>query len=183
MKIEDCRKLFLEKADVPPGFWNKAGVQGGPDCPDDANYASCRGEWFGMSTWNTQAATPGAPWRIVDIRWIFPSAELARSYMQQSLGFLSEGMPPLQPPPSAGQECALFGGNAAGDMMQMLTGKSAQLLTYLSVFRQDLVVAKIYAAEGQEALDLVRSLSEKGGARIKAGLGGLSKPWWKRILP
>jgi hypothetical protein len=112
--------------------------------PGDGLYRRLGGRQTGLAVWMDADDNP--IWRLVDIRWLFGTAEGAAAYYRLRLSANSEGAPPVAVAPIVGDECAIFGGTTP---IPIAPGIS--LTHYFYIFRVGRTVAKLYAAQGQQA--------------------------------
>ena len=130
--------LFLTAADLPGMQMTQDSRHAGAD-PGDAPYAAHHGQGGGMAVWMAEGDAPA--WRLVDIVWVFPSADDAKGFHQEDLARNSEGAPEILGAPKIGDECRVYGGTR----MQPLLG--ADMTDYYYIFRTGRVVHKLYVAE------------------------------------
>ncbi|MFO0744261.1 MAG: hypothetical protein U1F43_01115 [Myxococcota bacterium] len=111
-------------------------------------------------------------WRLVDVRWLFPSEAAAQAYLDASWDALSERQPevPAKVDPVV-PGARVFGGTHKDPILDL---ESTQ---FFVVFRQGRTVVKLFAAEGPEAkahltLAAVNALAKKVVTRV----GALPKP-------
>ena len=146
MQNHDFLRLFLESAELPAALkLVQDSRMRGPD-PQDGWFGTCLGQFSGMNAWEDPTYR-GAVQRLVDIRWVFPTAEQAANYHKHTLNTNCEGMPYLPQAPAVGQECYAFGGQ------QELSGL-AKMTSFMYLFRVGCVVVKVYAAQGDQPLTI-----------------------------
>lgn len=160
---DDYLSLFLEADAFPKPMEMVQDTRlHGPD-PDDLAFPRCQGILTGLAAW--MAAIDEIIWRVVDIRWVFPTAWQASTYHAQRLRANSEGTAPVETAPEVGEECRVFGGTV--EIVAPIT-----LTQYFYLFRVGRVVAKIYVAQGQEVVGAKLSPSDIApiAARVVARL-------------
>mgnify|MGYP006302529515 CR=1 FL=1 len=74
-------KLFLDKKDLKPMRMVQDTRKKGPD-PRDAEFKKYKGITSGFSVW--MGRTDHTVWRLVDIRWVFPSADRKSTRLNSS---------------------------------------------------------------------------------------------------
>lgn len=135
---------------------------------DDKSYAAFGGQYGGLMVWTTDKLD--APlWRVVDIRWLFPSEDKAKGYLEAELeGQISEGMPPNHNVAPVGEDCHVFGGSIANPLL------GGTITNYVYAFRVKNLVAKVYIAQGLNAPEgsltalMVAPIAQKAVARMTA---------------
>lgn len=133
---EAYASLFLHDADFGASVRQIQNTRRmGPD-PDDWQFARCQGIGCGFAIWQTEDGKP--IWRVVDIRFVFPTRWQASGYHAARLLPNSEGWPPVNGAPEVGSECCVFGGTA--DRL----GLGVKMTNFYYVFRVGRVVVKLY---------------------------------------
>ncbi len=166
MQNHDFLRLFLESAELPAALkLVQDSRMRGPD-PQDGWFGTCLGQFSGMNAWEDPTYR-SAVQRLVDIRWVFPTAEQAASYHKHTLNTNCEGMPYLPQAPAVGQECYAFGGQ------QELSGL-AKITSFMYLFRVGCVVVKVYAAQGDQPLTInqLAALAQETRGQVR----GQSRP-------
>ncbi len=138
-------KLFLDAADLPPGFKKVQDVRNEKPDPSDRKWAEFKGRRQGFVVWMAKDSK-AMLWRIVDVRLVFPGPGEARSYLNSSLKELSEGMPELANPPKLGENCRVFGPHSREAELFGIN-----LRSYIFVFQRNNVVVKLYVAQGDDS--------------------------------
>jgi hypothetical protein len=165
---EDYPKIYLGADDLP-GMKMVQDSKGMGADKGDKDYVAQGGLRSGLAVWEPAKEGQAVNHinRMVDIRWVFPSAAAAQAYLQNQLPSMAENTPPVKSPPRVGQESYVFGGinevsAALGDPMR----------SYIFAFRQDNVVVKFfaaeYAADGQLRPLTMIPMCQKIVERIKA---------------
>ena len=149
--------LFLKAADLPGMRHTQYSQNQGADSKDTA-YSANGGTAGGMSVW--VGKNDDAVWRLVDIRWQFPTEAAARAYHQAAERANSEGQPAVKGAPQVGSECKVFGGTSTHPAL------GVEITHYYYVFRVGKTVAKIYVAQGPGA---------KSGALTAAHVAAIAK--------
>ena len=132
--------LFLDGSDLPAMHPVQDSRLQGAD-PGDAAFGNRGGLHSGFQVWMDETDAP--LWRLVDIRWVFPSAADAGAYHRESLRTNSEGHPPVPSAPLAGESCSVFGGTETTPFDPNIT-----MTTFYYVFRVHNVVVKLFVAQG-----------------------------------
>lgn len=140
LSAKDCEALFLKQTYLPEGFkLTQDSRDQGPD-PGDKFYTKLGGMYSGFTVW--MASVGKSPFRIVDIRWVFPGEAAAITYLTKSLPALAEGMDAVPAAPKLGDESHMFGPD---NKMSRALGLNMPM--YSVVFRKGGVVAKIFVAQ------------------------------------
>lgn len=158
-------KLYLDASDLPQGMRltqdsRRKSPQG------DKEFEKEGGERAGFAVWMGDDDRP--VWRVVDVRWVFPTAEAAAAYHKATLRKNSENLREVPGARTPGDDGHVFGG--AMSMMGI------DLVNYLYLFRVDRVVVKLYVAQGPKVKgarlrpDLVEPIADKVAARVTAAL-------------
>lgn len=134
---EDYAKVFLGADDLPGMKMRQDSRHRGAD-PQDAKYRKLGGMHSGLTVWTPEDRKNAPIHRLVDIRWVFPSAAAAREYLKSELSAIGEGMAPVKDVPRIGEEIYVFGG------IFEFPG-SIPFRNYIMAFRQGNVVVKFYA--------------------------------------
>jgi hypothetical protein len=92
--------------------------------------------WVGDERWPM--------WRIIDTRYLFPTADGAEKYLRRVMGLIGDGLPAL-PTPELADATIAFGGASPGRIPN--TRHAAQSI----VVRVGRMIAKLYVAEGPSA--------------------------------
>lgn len=159
MNQETYLNLFLDVNDLPGMERVQDSRLRGTD-PHDGAFLQCRGLYSGMAVWMAQESAP--VWRLVDIRWVFPTDMDAAAYHQATLNVNGEGEALVQGAPVVGQECYVFGGAKVDYALYQITGMTTSITQFYYVFRAGRVVVKLYIAEGE--------LAAQAGARLHVGM-------------
>ncbi len=139
----------------------------GPDAGDVA-YVRHGGQQAGMAIWMGPAETP--VWRLVDIRWLFPSAADAAAYQRATLGLTSEGYAEIPGAPRVGSECRVFGGTRFEPTLRR------NFTQYFYVFRVGRAVVKLHVVQGPSVAgvkltpELVKGIAERAAERVRSAL-------------
>lgn len=134
--------LFLTAADLPEMRCVQDARSHGHD-PADETFGRQQGRFAGFQAW--MADGDKAVWRLVDIRFVFPTAAAAQAYHRESLRRNSEGHAAVQGAPLVGDSCMVFGGTEANPILPEL-----MMTAYIYVFRIRNVVVKLFVAQGPE---------------------------------
>lgn len=140
LAVEDYLKTYLEAEDLPGMKQVQDSRNRGAD-RGDKTFAALGGLYSGMTAWAAQGDKQLVFDRVVDIRWVFPTAAAARDYLKDQLTAMAEGTPPVKNAPNIGDETYVFGG------IYEQSGLGSKFRSYIYVFRQGNVVVKFYAAE------------------------------------
>lgn len=160
-------QLFLEARELPSGLQPTQDSRMRGADPNDEAFRRCYGLRSGLLAW--QAPINSVIERVVDIRWVFPSEDMAMAYHQQTLQINSENMPYLQTAPSVGTECYVFGGKVDMGL--------AQITSYIYLFRVKTVIVKFYIAQGEGqnlSINNIATLAQNVFNRVSAVLATLS---------
>lgn len=159
--------LFLESKDFDePVRQVQDTREQGPD-PDNRAFPKHQGLFAGFTVWMGETDNP--IWRIVDIRWSFPSSEKASAFHQEALEHNSEGFPSVPNSRLVGEECYVFGGTNPIPMADI----DMNMTSFYYVFRVHNVVVKLFVAQGPDlpdstlAADQVSILAERIVRRIR----------------
>jgi hypothetical protein len=112
----------------------------GPD-PNDREFARHQGVQSGFAVWMGPSDAP--VWRLVDIRWTFPSATLADGFLHAAMKANSERQPPFAGARPIGEGCEVFGG-------EVTTPFGTKMTMFYYIFRVDNVVVKLFIAQGPD---------------------------------
>ncbi len=161
----DTDALYLQADDIP-GHLTREEVPQGPILPPgDYAFAACDGVHVGLRRWAGESTIS----LLIDIRFVFPDAERAAAYHAERLLAASEGYPPIEGAPLAGEDCHVFGGT--------FPTKSAEFeaTIYFYVFRVRNVVVKLFAAQYTYAVERLttahmRRIAERIASRIERTL-------------
>lgn len=152
---ERFSKLFLSETDFP-GMMRKTQVDlDDKTGTEDVRFESFAGIRKGMVVW--MGSNPEAYFRIVDIRWTFPSVWTAKSYLDQNRSALSENLSPVVAADDQLDQVLAFSGEDA-----LAKAMSIRLHHWILLMRQGNVLAKIYLAvdpEKQPGFDNGRALA------------------------
>ena len=159
--------LFLQDGDLPGLrlIQDSRHPRGGTD----AEFAKQGGERAGFAVW--MGADDRPLWRVVDVRWVFPTAEAAATYHQATLRKNAENLAPVRDVPTVGEEGRVFGG-----VNNLSAALGIQLVDYAYIFRVGRVVVKLYAAQGSKLTGVqlrpehMKPVAEKIAGRIAAAL-------------
>jgi hypothetical protein len=159
--------LYLGEADLPASLsLSQDSRAQGPDA-GDFWFTLHAGIHCGFQVWQGDIAD--TVWRVVDIRYVFPDEQAAAIYLETRRQALCENSPILE-------EAATVGGSgtvSGGPMAYPVGGAEAELTVYYYVFRVGSVVAKLFAAQGQETAEplvpeAIKPLAERVADRIEA---------------
>jgi hypothetical protein len=159
--------MFLKKQDLPGNLEMTQDTRRHlPLDPDDDKFARHCGFSSGLALW--ESGFDQTIWRLVDIRYIFPTEKEAQAYHAEQLPVMSEGQPRIPGAPLAGTHCGVFGGH--------VTIKGTPLTHYYYIFSVQNVVVKLYVAQGPHiagtkkalTLEMVAGLAETCIQRIQA---------------
>jgi hypothetical protein len=146
--------------------------------PGDTAFGQHGGLDSGGAVWHGPQIAP--IFRLVDIRWVFPSVEAATAYHRETLWANAEHTAPVPNAPVVGTDCHVFGG-----LFEPL-GPGTGLTSYFYLFTVGPVVVKLYAADfdGRSLRpELLTPIAQNIVRRISAALGQASapakKPWWR----
>jgi hypothetical protein len=162
-------QLFLEPRELPAGLQPVQDSRMRGADPNDETFRRCFGLRSGLLAW--QAPINSAIERIVDIRWVFASEDMAMAYHQQTLQINCENMPYLQNAPPIGTECYVFGGRVDMGL--------AQITSYIYLFRVKTVIIKFYVAQGEGqnlSINNIAALAQNVFNRVSAVLASLAQP-------
>ncbi len=135
---EDYEKIYLAPGEIPGMRQTHDNRHRGAD-RDDRAYVRLGGLRSGSTVWHAERGKKARLNRVVDIRWVFPSAEAAGRYLKEQLSAMAEDQPKVRTLMLVGQECHVFGGlfkSPFGDV---------SFRHYIVIFRQGNVVVKFYA--------------------------------------
>ena len=110
--------------------------------PTEIAFPTYQGIMSGFAVWTGEADQ--LVWRVVDIRFVFPTAWQASAFHAAQLELNSEGNPLLPDAPPVGLECRVFYGT--------IKTPQFQLRHFFYIFRIQQVVVKLYAAQGPEVV-------------------------------
>lgn len=159
-------RLFLTQSDLPGMKNDQDSRKKGADS-EDTSYRHYHGQIAGMNIWNSKSGTDTI-YRLVDIHWVFPDAESAKSYLNQTWDYQSEGSKFLEGAPKVGEMSRVYG-------MSMNMGKFSMIALYY-LFQEGRVVTKLFVTQGPELTKPVlfqktQGLAEKLMEKIhKSGL-------------
>lgn len=160
------RASFLTASDLPAGLrLSQDSRDVGPDADDDA-FAANHGQRSGLVVWMSDKMD-GAMWRVVDIRWTFPTDADAEAYLAASWRRISENQPAVASPAmtAIGAGARAFGGT----FVEPLLG--TKMTQFMLGFRVGRTVVKLYAAQGSDAkpgtlkVEALAALGHKAAAR------------------
>lgn len=167
--------LYLQDGDLPPGMTMTQDSRGRGADPGDTAFRQHGGLDSGGTVWHGPQTAP--VFRLVDIRWVFPTAQAAMAYHRQTTGANSEGTAEVRGAPAVGTDCHVFGG-----LFEPL-GPGTGITSYFYLFTVGTVVVKLYAADfdGRSLRpDLLTPIAQKIVQRISASTGvPARKPWWR----
>lgn len=143
--INEFLDLFLEEGDFPePVQMAQDTRMQGADLRDHA-FPKHQGLFSGFAVWLGSSEQP--VWRVVDVRWSFPTSEKAIAYYKETLEANSEGHPPVRNAIPIGQQSHVFGGTEpnplAPDMM---------MTAYFYIFQVHNIVVKLFVMQGPDAV-------------------------------
>ena len=159
--------MFLDDDDLPDNLVMTQDTRNYlPRDPNDKSFSKHCGYCSGLALW--QGGFDDTFYRLVDIRYIFPTEIEAERYLIEQLKAMSEGQPRIPNAPLKGENCSVFGGT-----VEIL---GVMLTHFYYIFRVQNVVVKLYVAEGPEIvednkrlrIEHVAELSEKCVQRIVA---------------
>jgi hypothetical protein len=165
-------ELFLAASDFDAGMRQVQDDRARGPRPSDRAFPRFRGVRAGFNIWVGPTDRPA--WRVVDVRWAFPTEPDAAAYLRAGLAANAEGAPPVPDAPLVGAECHVFGGPAFGGP---LAAQGLRVLAYLYVFRAGRVVAKLFVAQGPAVAgqvltaDHAAALVRRALARIEGRAG------------
>jgi hypothetical protein len=138
---EQFGALFLAPGDLGPDMELKQDSRNsGPDSRD-AEFGRRRGVRAGFVVWMSHSDSP--VWRLVDVRWVFPSARLADEYLRAALRSIMEGQPLVPGAESVGEGCRVGGGTRP-------TPFGTQMTAFVYAFRVENVVVKLFVAQNPQ---------------------------------
>lgn len=141
-------KLFLVGSELPAMRKTQDSRFKGPD-PKDRWFKLYQGRYGGMQIW--MGSGRAAVWRVVDIRWVFPSAKHAALYHRAALRQNSERQPVVHGATHVGSDCHVFGG--------VMRSLGVSVVHFYYIFRVKNVVVKLYVAQGPQAHGLRNRLT------------------------
>jgi hypothetical protein len=156
-------QLFLEARELPPNLQLVQDSRTRGADPGDEWFRHCGGQRSGMVAWQSPVASVIE--RVVDIRWVFPTEEMASTYHSQTVQVNSENMPYIQNAPPVGTDCYVFGGRIDFGM--------AAVTSYIYLFRVRSVVVKFYVAQGEGqslSIETIASLAQNAFYRLSSFL-------------
>ena len=172
LSVESYAQLFLEDNDLPAGLKQVQDARNkGPDAGDVA-FEKQQGKRSGFAAWLAERKD-AVVWRVVDVRFVFPTADAASEYMAASWPRLAEGATESKDAPKVGNECRVFGPENAQLKKLAKLGLASDLRAYAYVFRKQNVVVKLFVCQGPELAEPVLQpetivpLAEKIVARIE----------------
>lgn len=144
VKGELFLSMFLEKHDLPGNVRMTQDTRCylPLDPRENAVFARHCGYHSGLALW--EGGFDQTIWRLVDIRWVFPTERDARAYHKATVHASSEGQPKVSGAPAIGTDCAVFGGTTN------ISGKP--LTHYYYIFCVQNVVVKLYVAQGPDVV-------------------------------
>ncbi|MBI2761023.1 MAG: hypothetical protein HYX51_06315, partial [Chloroflexi bacterium] len=191
---------FLTAEAFPAGFkmWQDSRTRG-PD-PGDAAFRQYGGLQSGGARWGPADERLAPINRIIDVRWLFPTAQAATAYHRATLQANAEGMSLVQGAPALGTDCHAFRWDA-GWMSAQITGRHEPSYTCMYLFTVGPVVVKFFAAGGfgehptlEETYAIARHIPPRILAATGTAGGGRSqsreavageqagRPWWRRLF-
>lgn len=142
--------VFLEAQDLPGDIKMTQDTRCHlPLDPGDDAFARHCGFCSGLALW--QGRFDQTIFRLVDIRWVFPTKKEAQAYHVERLLANSEGQPEIPGAPLAGTDCRVFGGT--------IDVRGTPLTHYYYIFRVQNVVVKLYVAQGPDVIGTEKSLT------------------------
>jgi hypothetical protein len=182
--------LFLQAEDFPAGMTLPQDDRTrGPDA-DDPAFARYQGVAAGLARWQGPSGSPLT--RVIDIRWLFPSAALASGYHQETLRSNAEGLPDVVGAPTVGTAGHLYGGRLGDPMLRMISGKDEAFARYIALFTVGPVVVKLFVADLNDLglpVPQVHALAMRAAVRIERLLPSAAAPfparpapWWRKLL-
>ena len=182
-------ELFLDNNNLPNSMSRVQDSRTRGADPGDSVFVRCRGEHSGMAAWMGPNTEP--VWRLVDIRWVFPTEANAIEYHRTTLNINSEGQPLIPDAPKVGTDCYVFGLDNAFDVMTYeISGRKETITQFYYIFRVANVVVKLYIAEGEMAaqygkkltVNMVKQIAEGIVPRIEAKSRGQKPSLWRRLF-
>ncbi len=187
---------FLAAEDFPSGFklMQDDRVRG-PD-PSDTAFARLGGLLSGLARWAPDDPVHAPINRVIDIRWLFPTAAAATSYHRATLQANAEGMPLVPGAPAAGADCHAFRWDLGRQAAQLFGGYEPAY-TCMYLFTVGPVVVKLFAAGNGEHPTIAETYALAGRiphrvagalglsvepARGAGALGPDKRPWWRRLF-
>lgn len=150
LKGELFLPMFLEKQDLPGNLKMTQDTRRHlPLDPDDDAFLRHCGFCSGLALW--EGGFDQTTWRLVDIRYVFPSDIEAQAYLTEQLPTMSEGQPQIPGAPIVGTECKVFGGTFN------IRGKP--LTHFYYIFRVQNIVVKLYVAQGPDVIGSDKALT------------------------
>lgn len=145
VKGELFLSMFLEKHDLPGNVRMTQDTRCflPLDPNDNAVFVRHCGYHSGLALW--EGGFDQTIWRLVDIRWVFPTEKEASAYHKATIQASSERQPKISGAPAVGTDCAVFGGTTN------LRGKP--LTHYYYIFCVQNVVVKLYVAQGPDVVN------------------------------
>jgi hypothetical protein len=144
--LDEFRNIFLESGDFSePMRMVQDTRDQGPDHGDTA-FPKYHGLFAGFRVWVGSSEQP--VWRVVDVRWVFPSAEKAEAYHLERLKPNSEGHPPVPKAVTVGEQSYVFGGTRPNPLLHDML-----MTAYYYIFRVHNVVVKLFVAQGTNVVD------------------------------
>lgn len=138
-------KTFLTASDLGPRYKLTEEHYGNLGDQPKA-FAKFKGQHSGIKVFQGPLDSPIQ--RVVDIRWVFPDAKLAQSFLDGSPE-IAEGQPPWKDFKPVGSSCRVHGGLN----MVALRRKAGVMHHYYYIFREGRCVVKLYVSEGMLSKD------------------------------
>jgi hypothetical protein len=165
--LEPYLNLYLQPDDLPQGLRQ---VQDSrlhkPDLGDDA-FDRLHGRRTGLCVW--LGSDDELPiWRVVDIRFEFPSEAEAAAYHAERLVANSEGAEPVLGAPAVNPDGHAFGGTRAMQIGEF----SVSMTAFCYVFRVGRIVGKVFVMQGMHsktALEVTDAFALAAIAAERAG--------------
>lgn len=182
-------ELFLDKKDLPKGMSRVQDSRTRGADPGDSAFVRCRGEHSGMAAWMGPDTRP--VWRLVDIRWVFPTEADAAEYHRTTLNINCEGQPLIADAPKVGTDCYVFGlDNAFDPITYEISGRKETITQFYYIFRVANVVVKLFVAEGGRAaqhgqkltVGMVKQIAERVVSGVDAACRSRKTSLWRRLF-
>ncbi|MFN8633038.1 MAG: hypothetical protein U0893_04225 [Chloroflexota bacterium] len=108
--------LFLADGDLPARMRMYADGRGGFVEESDQAFRRYGGLRVGMTKWEAPVGVTGPYDAVVDIRWLFPSAQGATHYHLDTLQMKAEGKPENTAAPTIGSHCHVYSYSSGGPL-------------------------------------------------------------------
>lgn len=164
---DEFLELFLEQKDFDGSLeMIQDSRDSGPD-KGDISFSKHHGLFAGFSVWLGSDKEP--VWRVVDVRFVFPSESKASLYHKERLKANSEGHPKVKDAIEIGQQSSVFGGSAPNPF-----DPTMEMVVYYYIFQVLNVVVKLFIAQGPNAgmngleIKMAAAIARRIESRIKA---------------